>query len=173
VNKQPPSLQNSIPDSRIVPSGRPIVRVASSSPITRIVHAPLRPMAPAKAATTIPRSVGVAIAGAKRKIAFMASSTAPFIPIDSEDPYDCLPQMYGTAFTASPPYPPPPPEAVASREELTDGLLDTLMSLRNAPVLSRSYLSVIGMRSRPHLSKQWQVIMPRIGRRPLLKNGCH
>jgi transposase InsO family protein len=123
VNKQPPSLQGSISDSRIVPSGRPIVRVASSSPITRIVHAPLRPMAPAKAATTIPRSVGVAIAGAKRKIAFMASSTAPFIPIDSEDPYDCLPQMYGTAFTASPPYPPPPPEAVASREELTEGLL--------------------------------------------------
>jgi hypothetical protein len=81
------------------------------------------PMAPAKVATTIPRSVGVAIAGAKRKIAFMASSMAPFVPIDSEDPYDNIPQMYGTAFTAFPPYPHLLPEAVASREELIDGLL--------------------------------------------------
>jgi hypothetical protein len=123
VNKQPPPLQSEKHPSHVVPPGRPILRMSSSSPITRIVHAPSMPMAPAKVATTIPRSVGVAIAGAKRKIAFMASSMAPFVPIDSEDPYDNIPQMYGTAFTAYPPYPPPPPEAVASREELMDGLL--------------------------------------------------
>jgi hypothetical protein len=64
------------------------------------------PMHPIKPSHPHPRRWEYLLSGTKRKIAFMASSTAPFIPIESEDIYDYVPQMYGTAFTASPPFPP-------------------------------------------------------------------
>jgi transposase InsO family protein len=113
--------------THVIPPGRPILRVnPNATKITRIVHSrppiPL-PNAPNKTIPSASKTVGVPLSGTKRKIAFMASSTAPFIPIESEDIYDYVPQMYGTAFTASPPFPPPPEAHVASREELIDGLL--------------------------------------------------